>query len=49
MNPREYYAVPEGTNIFDIEMVFRNTDGSKEGKAADCSNIVVQSCHRSQS
>lgn len=28
----EYYAVPDGTNVFRLAMVFRNADGSKEGK-----------------
>ena len=29
---REYYEVPNGTNIFRLSMVFRNADGTKEGK-----------------
>lgn len=31
---REYYSVPEGTNMFRLSMVFRNADGSKEGKGS---------------
>lgn len=34
ITPREYYAVPDGTNIFRLAMVFRNADGSGEGKGA---------------
>lgn len=29
---REYYGVPEGANVFRLSMVFRNADGSSEGK-----------------
>lgn len=29
---RAFYNVPEGTNIFRLSMVFRNADGSAEGK-----------------
>ena len=29
---REYYKAPNGVNIFRLSMVFRNADGSKEGK-----------------
>ncbi len=31
-NIRQYYKVPNGVNIFRLSMVFRNADGSKEGK-----------------
>ncbi len=31
---RDYYEVPEGTNIFRLSMVFRNADGSAEGKGS---------------
>ncbi|MDI9356506.1 MAG: alpha-amylase family glycosyl hydrolase, partial [Chitinophagaceae bacterium] len=30
--PRAYYNVPEGTNIFRLAMVFRNAEGTAEGK-----------------
>lgn len=29
---RDYYGVPAGTPVFRLSMVFRNADGSKEGK-----------------
>ena len=32
LTPRNYYSVPEGTNIFRLSMVFRSADGSSEGK-----------------
>ncbi len=28
---RQYYSVPEGTNMFRLSMVFRNADGSNKG------------------
>jgi len=31
---RQYYGVPQGTNMFRLSMVFRNADGSKEGKGS---------------
>ena len=31
-NIRAYYGVPESTPVFRLSMVFRNADGSKEGK-----------------
>ena len=31
-NVREYYGVPEDILVFRLSMVFRNADGSKEGK-----------------
>ena len=34
-NPRTYYAVPAGEKILKLAMVFRNADGTKEGKTAD--------------
>ncbi len=32
LTPRDYYAVPSGETIFRLSMVFRNPDGSAEGK-----------------
>ncbi len=32
ITPRNHYNVPEGENIFRLAMVFRNADGSNEGK-----------------
>ena len=34
LTPREYYSVPEGTNIFRLSMVFRSADGTSEGKGS---------------
>ncbi|HCX23979.1 MAG TPA: hypothetical protein DHN29_18805, partial [Cytophagales bacterium] len=32
ITPKEYYNVPDGDNIFRLAMVFRNANGSSEGK-----------------
>ncbi|MEO8796174.1 MAG: alpha-amylase family glycosyl hydrolase, partial [Daejeonella sp.] len=40
-NPRTYYGVPAGEKILKLAMVFRNADGSKEGKNADNSDIYA--------
>ncbi|TXF91405.1 T9SS type A sorting domain-containing protein [Neolewinella aurantiaca] len=38
---REYFSVPEGTEIQQIAFVFRNADGSLEGKATGGADIYV--------
>ncbi len=38
---REYYGVPESEEILQLAFVFRNSDGSKEGKTEDNGNILV--------
>lgn len=40
-NPRTYYAVPAGEKILKVAMVFRNADGSREGKNTDNSDIYA--------
>ncbi|WP_258102747.1 alpha-amylase family glycosyl hydrolase [Marinoscillum sp. MHG1-6] len=32
LTPKNYYSIPDGTNAFRLSMVFRNADGSAEGK-----------------
>lgn len=39
--PRTYYDVPASTPIYRLAMVFRNEDGSKEGKDENNSDIFV--------
>ncbi len=39
--PRDYYAVPLTTSIFRLGMVFRNQDGSREGKGSNASDIFI--------
>lgn len=41
ITPRNYYQVPEGTSVYRLGMVFRNADGSKEGKAEGLQDIYV--------
>ena len=38
---REYFEVATGTTIEQVAMVFRNADGSQEGKAAGGADILV--------
>jgi len=40
-NIRSFYGVPSNEQILKISIVFRNTDGSKEGKATGGSDIFV--------
>lgn len=40
-NPRAFYGVPSGDKILKISLVFRNADGSKEGKNTDRSDIYL--------
>ncbi|MFZ4796448.1 MAG: alpha-amylase family glycosyl hydrolase [Bacteroidia bacterium] len=40
-NIRTYYGVPIGEQILKLAMVFRNADGSKEGKATGGADILV--------
>ncbi len=42
ITPRNYYAVPVGTPIYRLGMVFRNADGSKEGKGNNATDIFVE-------
>lgn len=39
---REYYGVPEGETIEKMAFVFRNSDGSKEGKAEGGKDIYAE-------
>ena len=41
LRPRQYYEVPSGTPIYRLGMVFRNGDGSREGKAPGGQDIFV--------
>jgi len=38
---RDYYGVPDSENILELAFVFRNADGSLEGKTADLMDIFV--------
>ncbi|MFK7806503.1 MAG: DUF4961 domain-containing protein [Saprospiraceae bacterium] len=38
---RDFYDVPDGEEILELSFVFRNADGSKEGKTAMNSDIFV--------
>jgi glycosidase len=41
MTPRNYYQVPQGTSVYRLGMVFRNGDGSKEGKDEGQQDIFI--------
>lgn len=41
INPRTYFGVPAGQNIYRIGLYFRNPDGSRRGKGAGGSNIFL--------
>lgn len=41
ITPRNYYQVPQGTSVYRLGMVFRNADGSKEGKDEGLQDIFV--------
>lgn len=41
ITPRNYYQVPAGTAVYRLGMVFRNADGSKEGKGEGQQDIFV--------
>lgn len=41
IRPREYFRVPAGTRIFRLAMVFRNANGTAEGKGPGRSDIFV--------
>lgn len=41
INIRDYYGIPEGEVVTELAMVFRNQDGSLEGKTADFQDIFV--------
>jgi hypothetical protein len=40
-NIRSFYGVPSGEQVLKLAMVFRNADGSKEGKATGGADIFV--------
>ena len=40
-NPRTFYGVPSTDKILKVTLVFRNADGSKEGKNTDFSDIYL--------
>ena len=40
-NIRSFYGVPSGEQILKLAMVFRNADGSKEGKATGGADIFI--------
>ncbi len=40
-NIRQYYGVPSGEDILKLAFVFRNSDGSKVGRAADGSDMFI--------
>lgn len=41
LTPKQFYNVPAGENILKLAMVFRNAEGSKEGKNTDKSDIYL--------
>ena len=41
LTPRSYFDVPDGTDIYRLGMVFRNGDGSKEGKNDSNGDIFI--------
>jgi len=41
LTPKQFYGVPVGESILKLAMVFRNADGSKEGKNTDRSDIYL--------
>jgi 1,4-alpha-glucan branching enzyme len=41
LKPRDYFDVPAGTTIYRLGMVFRNEDGSKEGKNDQNADIFM--------
>ncbi|EMR00767.1 DUF4961 domain-containing protein [Cesiribacter andamanensis] len=41
-SPRAYFGVPASETIYRIGMVFRNADGSREGKTAQNGDIFVE-------
>ncbi len=42
LTPRSYYNIPFGTRVYRLGMVFRNADGSAEGKAPGGNDIFVE-------
>ena len=42
LTPRDYFGVTAGVEIFRLGMVFRNADGSKEGKNDSNQDIFVE-------
>ena len=41
ITPREYYGIPESEEVVQLSFVFRNQDGSKEGKTSSLGDIFV--------
>ncbi len=41
LTPRSYFNVPAGTAIYRLGMVFRNEDGTKEGKTDANSDFII--------
>jgi len=41
-SPRDYYSIPQGTQVYRLGMVFRNADGTAEGKAEGGQDIFVE-------
>ncbi|SDM42662.1 Por secretion system C-terminal sorting domain-containing protein [Catalinimonas alkaloidigena] len=41
ITPRTYFGVPDSTRIWKLGLVFRNADGSKEGKDPNNQNIYL--------
>ena len=41
-NIRDYYGIPAGVTITKLAFVFRNSNGSKEGKTSDGGDIFVE-------
>ncbi len=41
ITPREYYGIPENEEVVQLSFVFRNQDGSKEGKTSSLGDIFV--------
>lgn len=41
VTPRAYYNIPQGVTVYNLSMVFRNADGSAEGKSTSGGDIFV--------
>lgn len=39
--PRDFYSIPDGEEVVQLAFVFRNQDGSKEGKTTALSDIFI--------
>lgn len=49
IHPESYYGYPNGTNVIGLWMVFRNGDGSEEGKDDNDNDIFVETSNNNNS